>query len=226
LDADFVDIDLLGPALLSSMLSTYTNFFTSAVRVGVSLGWNFGSQFFVRPCAFPVRVALSIIFREGVKVSLGTWINKKRRKRMDRLKCGIQLKISKTFRRVYRRNSSTKRGFAPVCVGGEHDIIDVDAALKYEALAGMRLDRARELFEESKKELKEAELAVADAKKYTERVKSYCKTYQENQSSSASDYVFVDPASNIYSKARKRVVVVKEEPMGTPNKDNSAKAIS
>ncbi|KAK1742531.1 hypothetical protein QTG54_007096 [Skeletonema marinoi] len=196
------------------MLGTYTNYFTSAVNVTVSLGWRYGSQFFVRPCSFPFRVVLSvssIIFREGFKVSVSSWINTQKKKKMRQLRSGIQLKISKTFRWASSKNSAKKiRLVDPVCVGGEHDIIAVDAAMKYETLAIMRLDRARVTFEAAAKELKEAEREVADAKKYTKSVKSYCKKCQENQSN-ASDYVFVDPAPKNLTETRKNVAVVKEE---------------
>lgn len=63
-DVPFISSSTLQRPLID-MLSTYTNFFTSAVSVTVSLGWRYGSQFFVRPCSFPIRVALSVIFREG-----------------------------------------------------------------------------------------------------------------------------------------------------------------
>jgi len=75
----------------------------------------------------------------------------------------------------------------------------------------MRLERARRNFEASEKELKEAERGVADAKKYTKSVKSYCEKCQRNPSH-ASDFVFVDPVPK--AEARKKVVVVKEESAG------------
>lgn len=114
---------------------------------------------------------------------------------MRQLRSGIRLKLSKTFRLGSSRN---KRGLiAPASVGGEHDIIAVEAAcLKYEAIAKMRLERARRNFEASEKELKEAERGVADAKKYTKSVKSYCEKCQRNPSH-ASDFVFVDPVPKV-----------------------------
>ena len=128
---------------------------------------------------------------------------------MRHLRSGIRLKLSKTF----RLGSSRKRGLiAPASVGGEHDIIAVDAAcLKYEAITKMRLERARKNFEDAATELKEAERGVADAKKYTKSVKSYCEKCQRNPSH-ASDFVFVDPVPK--AEARKKVVVVKEESAG------------
>ncbi|KAL7441738.1 hypothetical protein ACHAXM_008169 [Skeletonema potamos] len=218
------------------MLGTFTNYFTSAVSITVSLGWRFGSQLFVRPCAFPIRVALSIIFKEGesitwfddisqysfhttnnfltnitgFKVSFNTWIHKQRRKRMRQLRSGVQLKISKTLRWVNGQNTTKK--VDPVCVGGEHDIVAVDAAMKYETLAKMRLNRARSSLEAAVKELKEAERQVADATKYAKSVKSYCKKCQNNQPV-ASDYVFVDSAS---TETKKRVEVEKVESTHTP----------
>lgn len=58
-----VDHDLsllfhLTPTPHVNMISTYTNVFASAVNVTVTLGWRYASQLFVRPCAFPIRVAL------------------------------------------------------------------------------------------------------------------------------------------------------------------------
>lgn len=127
---------------------------------------------------------------------------------MRQLRSGIRLKLSKTFRLGSSRN---KRGLiAPASVGGEHDIIAVDASLKYQAIAKMRLERARRNFEDAATELKEAERGVADAKKYIKSVKSYCEKCQRNPSH-ASDYVFVDPVPK--AEARKRVVIVKEEPV-------------
>ena len=75
----------------------------------------------------------------------------------------------------------------------------------------MRLERARRNFEDAATELKEAERGVADAKKYTKSVKSYCEKCQRNPSH-ASDFVFVDPVPK--AEARKKVVVVKEESAG------------
>ena len=124
---------------------------------------------------------------------------------MRQLRSCIQLKISKTF-----RWTNKKRSVSPRCVGGEHDIIAIDAALNYEALAKTRLDRAKTNVEAAAKELKEAERGVEDAKKYTKSVKSYCKKCQANQAN-ASDYVFVNPASKIVTEIRKRAVDVKED---------------
>lgn len=131
---------------------------------------------------------------------------------MRQLRSGIQLKFTKVFRLKNTGSSRNKRGLiAPASVGGEHDIIAVDAALKYEAIAKMRLERARRNFEDAATELKEAERGVADAKKYTKSVKSYCEKCQRNPSQ-ASDYVFVDPVPK--AEARKKVVIVKEESAG------------
>ncbi len=136
---------------------------------------------------------------------------------MRQLRSCFQLKISKTFRWA---NNSGKRFVSPRSVGGEHDIIAIDAAMKYETLAKMRLDRARANMEAAAKELKEAEREVADAKKYTKSVKSYCKKFQENQAN-ASDYVFVNPAPKTVTETRKRVVDVKEESTRKPEGDGS-----
>jgi hypothetical protein len=141
---------------------------------------------------------------------------------MRQLRSGIQLKISKTFRWVNRQNATKKRLVDPICVGGEHDIVAVDAAMKYETLAKMRLTRARTTFEAAAKELKEAERQVEDAKKYTKSVKSYCKKCQDNQPV-ASDYVFVDSSS---TETKKRVEVVNEESTNTPKEGGSEKEVS
>lgn len=130
------------------------------------------------------------------------------------MKSCVQLKISKTFR--WARTKNSRKGFvSPRCVGGEHDVIAIDAAMKYEILAKMRLDRARSNMEEAAKELKEAEREVADAKKYTKSVKSYCKKCQDKRSN-VSDYVFVNPASKTVTETRKRVVDVKEDSTRKP----------
>ena len=134
------------------------------------------------------------------------------------MKSCLQLKISKTFRWA-NTNNSRKRA-SPRVVGGEHDIIAIDAALKYETLAKMRLDRARANVEAAAKELKEAERGVEDAKKYTKSVKSYCKKCQENQAN-ASDYVFVNPASKIATETRKHVVYVDKDSTPTPKENES-----
>ena len=126
---------------------------------------------------------------------------------MRQLRSGIQVRLSKRW--LFKGSSRNKRGLiAPASVGGEHDKIAVDAALKYEAIAKIRLERARSNFEDAATELKEAERGVADAKKYTKSVKSYCEKCQRDPSH-ASDYVFVDPVPK--AETRKKVVVVKEE---------------
>ena len=130
----------------------------------------------------------------------------------------VQLKISKTFR--WPNNKNTKKQLAaPICVGGEHDIIAVDAAMKLQTAAKMRLDRARANFEAAATELKEAEREVADATKYTKSVKSYCKKCQENQPN-ASDYVFVNAASTNVTGTKKRVVI-QEKSTHAPKDDES-----
>ncbi len=137
-------------------------------------------------------------------MSVNTWISNQRKKRMRQIRSCFQLKISKTFRWTNKK----RRSVSPRCVGGEHDVIAIDAALKYETLAKMRLDRAKANVEAAAKELKEAERGVEDAKKYTKSVKSYCKKSQANQAN-ASDYVFVSPASK--TKTSKVAVDVKED---------------
>lgn len=138
---------------------------------------------------------------------------------MRQLRSCFQLKISKTFRWT-NTNNARKRFVSPRCVGGEHDVIAIDAAMKYESLAKMRLDRARANVEAAAKELKEAERGVEDAKKYTKSVKSYCKKCQANQAN-ASDYVFVDPASITVTETRKVAADVKEYSACTPKGDES-----
>ena len=137
---------------------------------------------------------------------------------MRQLRSCVQLKISKTFKWSNNKNTK-KRLVAPICVGGEHNIIAVDAAMKLQIAAKMRLDRARANFDAAAKELKEAEREVEDATKYTKSVKSYCKKCQENQPN-ASDYVFVNAASTNVTGARKRVVI-QEKSTHTPKQDES-----
>lgn len=132
------------------------------------------------------------------------------------------MKISKTF--TWPSKNSKKRLVAPKCVGGEHDVVAVDAAMKYETAAKTRLDRARANFEAAATELREAEREVADATKYTKSVKSYCKKCQENQPS-ASDYVFVNAASTNVTGTRKRVVV-EEKSTQIPKEDESKSELS
>ena len=133
------------------------------------------------------------------------------------------MKISKTFRWPNSKNSK-KRLVTPVCVGGEHDVVAVDAAMKYEKAAKMRLDRARVSFEAAATELREAEREVADATKYTKSVMSYCKRCQENQPN-ASDYVFVNDKSTNVTGSRKRVVV-EEKSTQIPKEDESQNKLS
>lgn len=137
---------------------------------------------------------------------------------MRQLRSCVQLKISKTFRWPNSKNTK-KRLAAPICVGGEHDIIAVDAAMKLQIAARMRLDRARANFEAAAKELKEAEREVEVSTKYTKSVKSYCKKCQENQAN-ASDYVFVNAASTNATGTKKRVVI-QEKSTHTPKEDES-----
>ena len=138
----------------------------------------------------------------------------------------VQLKISKRFRWPNSKNTK-KRLAAPIFVGGEHDIIAVDAAMKLQTAAKERLTRARANFEAAATELKEAEREVADATKYTKSVKSYCKKCQENQPN-ASDYVFVNAASTNVTGTKKRVVIQekstpasKDDESHTPKEDES-----
>ena len=138
---------------------------------------------------------------------------------MRQLRNCVQLKISKTFRWPNTKNSK-KQLVDPICVGEEHGIIAVDAAMKLQTAAKMRLNRARANFEAAATELKEAEREVADATKYTKSVKSYCKKCQENQPN-ASDYVFVNAASTNNVTGTKKRVVIQEKSTHAPKDDES-----
>ena len=91
---------------------------------------------------------------------------------MRRLRHSVQVRIRKSFRWVTNRKPKGKRQLALSSVGEDHDTIAIDAAMKLEGLAKMRLDKARTTFEVAAKELRDAEKDVTNAKKYTKIVKT------------------------------------------------------
>lgn len=161
----------------------------SAVNNSVAAAVSIGAKLMVRYYAqSPARTMLSvatIICREGVKLRINAWINKKWRKRRERIVGSIRMSLSKTFKWPKTRGRTQA-----TCAEEGDEVMAIDAALRYQRLAEQRLEVARKSFELAQIELLNAERGLDEAKKYLKSVRS--KTPEIRRCKSSSDIVFVD----------------------------------
>jgi hypothetical protein len=168
-------------ALTTTLVSAVNNSVAAAVSIGAKLMVRYYAQ-------SPARTMLSvatIICREGVKLRINAWINKKWRKRRERIVGSIRMSLSKTFKWPKTRGRTQA-----TCAEEGDEVMAIDAALRYQRLAEQRLEVARKSFELAQIELINAERGLDEAKKYLKSVRS--KTPEIRRCKSSSDIVFVD----------------------------------
>mmetsp|Transcript_1596 Transcript_1596/g.3437 ORF Transcript_1596/g.3437 Transcript_1596/m.3437 type:complete len:199 (+) Transcript_1596:35-631(+) len=166
-------------------LGTCTNWLTSTVTVAVSFGWRFASLILIRqsPMRFVLSVASTLV-REGFKVKVDTWINKQQRERRSKFFSGMRLTLKNTIRWASRKKRKIPQSEEV------HNVVALDAGMKYKELAVRRLNVARSSFERAAVELKAAERGMKDAEKYVKSLRSHCEKV-ENQNG-VNDVVFVE----------------------------------
>lgn len=166
----------------------YTNWFTSAVSVTAGFGWRMATQMFVRRS--PIRFVLSIattLMSEGLKVKVGAWTSEQQQRQRSRIFSGIKITAKKTVKWMKQ-----KRGRAESQLDVVHDIVALDAGMKYKMLAKRRLDAARTAFDAAAVELREAERGMKDAEKYFNSIRSQCKKMECSSDNAIADFVLVD----------------------------------
>ena len=151
----------------------YTNWLTSAVTVTVSVGWSlFAGSWIPSWSPAPVKFVLSLattLVRRRLKVKVDTWINKQQRRRRSNLSSGVKVTLKKTFRWA----GSWRRARArPDEI---HNVVVLNAGMKYKDLAKRRLEDAQASFEAAAVELRAAEREMKDAERYVKSLKPHCK---------------------------------------------------
>jgi hypothetical protein len=125
--------------------------------------------------------------KEGVKVKIGTWVGKQKQKKQSSFVKGVKLTAKKTIKWAKRKR---KRRNGPQSDTAQHDVVALDAGMKYKELAKRRLDAARASFEAAAIELKAAENGMQDAERYVKSLRAHCE-HVGNQNA-VIDVVFVE----------------------------------
>ena len=165
----------------------------SFTKWSINIGWRIVSQVIVRQS--PVRLALSIgsnILQRRVKFKVDTWLGR----RQTKLFKGVKLSIRKSiypFRKSIRwvRKKSRSRARRTMSEeAGIHDVMLLDAGMKYKDLAEKRISTAKTAFEAASHELKDAERGLREATNYVNGLKKHCNKIHQHE----TDIVFVEHA--------------------------------
>lgn len=165
----------------------------SFTKWSINLGWRIVSQVIVRQS--PVRLALSLgsnILQRRVKFKIDTWLGR----RQTKLLKGVKLSFRKSiypFRKSIRWVRKKRRSRARRIMSDEagiHDVMLLDAGMKYKDLAEIRLNVAKAAFEVASKELKAAERGLKEATNYVDGLKKHCCKIHQHE----TDIVFVEHA--------------------------------
>ena len=165
----------------------------SFTKWSINIGWRIVSQVIVRQS--PVRLALSLgsnMLQRRVKFKIDTWLGR----RQTKLLKGVKLSLRKTiypFRKSIRwvrkkRRSRARRTMSEKA--GIHDVMLLDAGIKYKDLAEKRFNIAQAAFEVASKELKAAERGLKEATNYVDGLKKHCNKIHQHE----TDIVFVEHA--------------------------------
>ncbi|KAL7461899.1 hypothetical protein ACHAXS_002304 [Conticribra weissflogii] len=125
---------------------------------------------------------MSIIVRQRFKERMNN--NKPRRK----YKAGVfNLKSPMAVRKIFKFFRSMTEKTDPVT--GSHNVVAIDAAMKYKELAEKRAKVARSAFQIAALELRRAERGLEDAEKYLQSVHTVCtdKGWSENH-----DFILIE----------------------------------
>jgi hypothetical protein len=162
----------------------------------VGLGYRLASRVVGVPFT-PMRCILSIgttLVKEGLRVKVSTCIGNQRRRSssasQSRLFHGMRVTLTKTIRWAAKggkkivngSKTKTKRncGCQEDIIEEAHDVVTMDAGLKYQDLAERRLNAARSAFEAAAVELRQAERGMNDAENYVKSLRSHCKSKAKN----------------------------------------------
>jgi len=165
----------------------------SFTKWSINIGWRIVSQVIVRQS--PVRLALSLgsnMLQRRVKFKIDTWLGR----RQTKLLKGVKLSLRKTiypFRKSIRWVRKKRRSRASRTMSekaGIHDVMLLDAGIKYKDLAEKRLNIAQAAFEVASKELKAAERGLKEATNYVDGLKKHCNKIHQHE----TDIVFVEHA--------------------------------
>jgi hypothetical protein len=175
-------------------ITAFTTSFVSAVNSSVSAVVSFGTKLAVRYYAqSPARTALSVatvICREGIKLKVNAYLNKKWQKRKAKIVNGLKMTISKTFKWPMRVIKRSKRG---KLIRRGDEAFAIDATVRYQKCVEQRLERARYAFQAAEMELRQAELEFKEAIAYVKTVRSIINSTPElRRCRSSSDIVFVE----------------------------------
>ena len=175
--------------------------FVSAINSSVGMVVSIGSKLVVRYCAESRSRAIlsvaTILCREGIKLKMNTWINKKIKNRRAKIFNSVKMTLSKSFKWCKKEKQST-HNIITMHSKGDDDTIAVEAALKLQGLTEKRLEAARKSVQAAAIELHNAETEFEDAKRYVKYVKSQCsKAPQIKRCRSGSDIVFVEHPSKL-----------------------------
>ena len=165
----------------------------SFTKWSINIGWRIVSQVIVRQS--PVRLALSIgsnVLQKRVKFKVDTWLGR----RQTKLFKGVKLSIRKSiypFRKSIRWVRKKRRTRARRTMSEEagiHDVMLLDAGMKYKDLAEKRFTTAKTAFEAASKELKTAERGLKEATNYIDGLRKHCNKIHQHE----TDIVFVEHA--------------------------------
>ena len=95
--------------------------------------------------------------------------NKQQRRRRSKLSSGVKVALKKTFRWA----GSWRRARARP--NENHNVVVLNAGMKYKDLAKRRLENAQASFEAAAVELRAAEREMKDAERYVKSLKPHCK---------------------------------------------------
>ena len=177
----------------------------------VGLGYRLASRVVGVPFT-PMRCILSIgttLVKEGLRVKVSTCIGNQRRRSQSRFYSGMRLTLTKTIqwaakggKKIINSKTKAKRIFGSEDIIEEaHDVVTMDAGLKYKDLAERRLNAARSAFEAAAVELRQAERGMNDAENYVKSLRSHCKSkakkiiHLQQQHELFNDVVLVEHAA-------------------------------
>ena len=149
----------------------------SFTKWSINLGWRIVSQVIVRQS--PVRLALSLgsnILQRRVKFGVNTWLGRRQTKVLKGVKLSFRKSIypfRKSIRWVRKKTRATARRTMSE-EAGIHDVMLLDAGMKYKDLAEIRLNVAKAAFEVASKELKAAERGLKEATNYVDGLRKHC----------------------------------------------------
>lgn len=165
----------------------------SFTKWSINIGWRIVSQVIVRQS--PVRLALSLgsnVIQKRVKLKFKFWLGRRQTKLLKGVKLSFRKSIypfRKSIRWVRKKSRSRDRRTMSE-EAGIHDVMLLDAGMKYKDLAEIRLSTAKAAFKAASIELKDAKRGLKDANNYVDGLKKHCNKIHQHE----TDIVFVEHA--------------------------------